>query len=58
VAQLQNLPVCLLVAADWPLDAWLGAGPYSLELARTRLFNCDNVRSESASTFRTAFSNL
>ena len=49
-----------------PVDAWLGAGPHSLELARTaaftvlvltQLFNCFNARSESASAFRGAFSN-
>jgi magnesium-transporting ATPase (P-type) len=49
-----------------PVDAWLGAGPHSLELARTaaftvlvltQLFNCFNARSESASAFRAAFSN-
>ncbi len=49
-----------------PVDAWLGPGPYSLELARTaaftvlvltQLFNCFNARSASASAFRAAFSN-
>ncbi len=49
-----------------PVDSWLGAGPHSLELARTaaftvlvltQLFNCFNARSESASAFRAAFSN-
>ncbi|WP_210544792.1 cation-translocating P-type ATPase [Rhodoferax sp. PAMC 29310] len=49
-----------------PVDAWLGPGPHSLELARTaaftvlvltQLFNCFNARSESASAFRAAFSN-
>ncbi len=49
-----------------PVDAWLGAGPHSLELARTaaftvlvltQLFNCFNARSASASAFRAAFSN-
>jgi Ca2+-transporting ATPase len=49
-----------------PVEAWLGAGPHSLELARTaaftvlvltQLFNCFNARSESASAFRGAFSN-
>ena len=49
-----------------PVDTWLGAGPHSLELARTaaftvlvltQLFNCFNARSESASAFRAAFSN-
>jgi potassium/sodium efflux P-type ATPase len=49
-----------------PVDAWLGAGPHSLELARTaafnvlvltQLFNCFNARSVSASAFRAAFSN-
>jgi potassium/sodium efflux P-type ATPase len=49
-----------------PVDAWLGVGPHSLELARTaafnvlvltQLFNCFNARSESASAFRAAFSN-
>jgi len=49
-----------------PVDAWLGAGPHSLELARTaaftvlvltQLYNCFNARSESASAFRAPFSN-
>jgi Ca2+-transporting ATPase len=49
-----------------PAGAWLGAGPYSLEQARTaaftvlvltQLFNCFNARSASASAFRDAFSN-
>ena len=49
-----------------PVDAWLGAGPHRLELARTaaftvlvltQLFNCFNARSASASAFRGAFSN-
>jgi P-type Ca2+ transporter type 2C len=49
-----------------PVDAWLGAGPHSLELARTaaftvlvltQLFNCFNARSPTASAFRSAFSN-
>ena len=49
-----------------PVDAWLGAGPHSLELARTaaftvlvltQLFNCFNARSDSASAFKAAFSN-
>jgi len=49
-----------------PVDAWLGAGPHSLELARTaaftvlvltQLFNCFNARSASASAFRAVFSN-
>ena len=49
-----------------PVDAWLGAGPHSLELARTaaftvlvltQLFNCFNARSASLSAFRSAFSN-
>ncbi|ASJ73636.1 hypothetical protein IMCC3135_17785 [Granulosicoccus antarcticus IMCC3135] len=49
-----------------PVDTWLGAGPHSLELARTatftvlvltQLFNCVNARSKSASAFRAAFSN-
>jgi magnesium-transporting ATPase (P-type) len=49
-----------------PVDAWLGAGPHSLELARTaafnvlvltQLFNWFNARSEAASAFRAAFSN-
>ena len=49
-----------------PVDAWLGAGPHSLESARTaaftvlvltQLFNCFNARSASASAFRAAFSN-
>jgi Ca2+-transporting ATPase len=49
-----------------PVDAWLGAGPHRLELARTaaftvlvltQLFNCFNARSESASAFQDAFSN-
>ncbi|PKO33776.1 MAG: haloacid dehalogenase [Betaproteobacteria bacterium HGW-Betaproteobacteria-7] len=49
-----------------PVDAWLGAGPHSLELARTagftvlvltQLFNCFNARSASASAFHAAFSN-
>ena len=48
-----------------PVDAWLGAGPHSLKLARTaaftvlvltQLFNCFNARSASASAFRGAFS--
>jgi Ca2+-transporting ATPase len=49
-----------------PVDAWLGAGPRSLELARTaaftvlvltQLFNCFNARSATTSAFRAAFSN-
>jgi magnesium-transporting ATPase (P-type) len=49
-----------------PVQAWLGPGPHSLELARTaaftvlvltQLFNCFNARSASASAFRAAFSN-
>jgi magnesium-transporting ATPase (P-type) len=49
-----------------PVDAWLGTGPHSLELARTaaftvlvltQLFNCFNARSASASAFRAPFSN-
>ncbi len=49
-----------------PVDSWLGAGPHSLELARTaaftvlvltQLFNCFNARSTSASAFKSAFSN-
>ena len=49
-----------------PVDAWLGAGPHSLELARTaaftvlvltQLFNCFNARSASASAFRGLGSN-
>ena len=49
-----------------PVDAWLGTGPHSLELARTaaftvlvltQLFNCFNARSASASAFRAVFSN-
>jgi P-type Ca2+ transporter type 2C len=49
-----------------PVPAWVGAGPYSLELARTgaftvlvltQLFNCFNSRSESASAFTALFSN-
>ena len=49
-----------------PTPAWVGAGPYSVELARTaaftvlvltQLFNCFNARSETASAFHTAFSN-
>ena len=48
-----------------PVDAWLGTGPHSLELARTaaftvlvltQLFNCFNARSVSASAFRAVFS--
>jgi magnesium-transporting ATPase (P-type) len=49
-----------------PVDAWLGAGPHSLELARTaaftvlvltQLFNCFNARSATVSAFKAAFSN-
>jgi magnesium-transporting ATPase (P-type) len=49
-----------------PVDAWLGTGPYSLELARTsaftvlvltQLFNCFNARSATASAFLAPFSN-
>jgi magnesium-transporting ATPase (P-type) len=49
-----------------PVDAWLGAGPHSLDRARTaaftvlvltQLFNCFNARSASASAFQAAFSN-
>ena len=49
-----------------PADAWLGAGPPNMELARTaaftvlvltQLFNCFNARSETASAFRALFSN-
>jgi Ca2+-transporting ATPase len=49
-----------------PVPAWVGAGPYSMELARTgaftvlvltQLFNCFNARSESASAFTAVFSN-
>jgi magnesium-transporting ATPase (P-type) len=49
-----------------PVPAWVGAGPHSLELARTaaftvlvltQLFNCFNARSETASAFTAVFSN-
>jgi P-type Ca2+ transporter type 2C len=49
-----------------PVDAWLGPGPHSLDLARTaaftvlvltQLFNCFNARSATASAFRDVFSN-
>jgi P-type Ca2+ transporter type 2C len=49
-----------------PMDRWLGAGPHSLEAARTaaftvlvltQLFNCFNARSATASAFRAPFSN-
>jgi Ca2+-transporting ATPase len=49
-----------------PVDAWVGAGPHSLERARTaaftvlvltQLFNCFNARSDTGSAFRGAFSN-
>jgi magnesium-transporting ATPase (P-type) len=49
-----------------PVDAWLGPGPHSLELARTaaftvlvltQLFNGFNARSATASAFRAFFSN-
>ena len=49
-----------------PVDSWLGAGPHSLEVARTaaftvlvltQLFNCFNARSETSSAFHAAFSN-
>ena len=49
-----------------PIPAWVGASPYSMELARTaaftvlvltQLFNCFNARSETASAFSTVFSN-
>jgi P-type Ca2+ transporter type 2C len=49
-----------------PVDSWPGAGPHSLDLARTaaftvlvltQLFNCFNARSASASAFTSAFSN-
>ncbi len=49
-----------------PIAAWVGAGPHSVELARTaaftvlvltQLFNCFNARSETASAFSAAFSN-
>ena len=49
-----------------PMAAWTGAGPHSLELARTaaftvlvltQLFNCFNARSASASAFHAPFSN-
>jgi magnesium-transporting ATPase (P-type) len=49
-----------------PVDAWLGAGPHSLEGARTaaftvlvltQLFNCFNARSATTSAFHAAFSN-
>jgi magnesium-transporting ATPase (P-type) len=49
-----------------PVDAWLGTGPHSLELARTaaftvlvltQLFNCFNARSATASAFRALGSN-
>ncbi len=49
-----------------PVHAWVGAGPHSLELARTaafnvlvltQLFNCFNARSETVSAFRGLFSN-
>jgi Ca2+-transporting ATPase len=48
-----------------PVDAWVGAGPHSLERARTaaftvlvltQLFNCFNARSDTGSAFRGAFS--
>jgi P-type Ca2+ transporter type 2C len=49
-----------------PVEAWLGAGPHSLELARTaaftvlvltQLFNCFNARSTTDSAFRAVFAN-
>jgi len=49
-----------------PVDAWLGSGPHSLELARTaaftvlvltQLFNCFNARSTTLSAFQGAFTN-
>ncbi len=49
-----------------PMPAWVGAGPYRVELARTaaftvlvltQLFNCFNARSETASVFSAAVSN-
>lgn len=49
-----------------PIPAWVGAGPHSVELARTaaftvlvltQLFNCFNARSETASAFSAALSN-
>ena len=49
-----------------PVPAWVGAGPHSMELARTaaftvlvltQLFNCFNARSQTASAFSTVFSN-
>jgi Ca2+-transporting ATPase len=49
-----------------PVEAWLGPGPHSLELARTaaftalvltQLFNCFNARSSTASAFRAVFAN-
>ena len=49
-----------------PVDAWLGAGPHSLDAARTaaftvlvltQLFNCFNARSASESAFRALLSN-
>jgi len=49
-----------------PIPALVGAGPHSVELARTaaftvlvltQLFNCFNARSENASAFSAAFSN-
>jgi Ca2+-transporting ATPase len=49
-----------------PVHAWVGAGPHSLELARTaafnvlvltQLFNCFNARSETVSAFRGMLSN-
>lgn len=49
-----------------PITAWLGPGPYSIELARTaaftvlvltQLFNCLNTRSATISAFKTPFAN-
>lgn len=49
-----------------PVDRWLGAGPHSLETARTaaftvlvltQLFNCFNARSATTSAFRGLFTN-
>jgi len=49
-----------------PQPAWVGAGPHSMELARTaaftvlvltQLFNCFNARSQTVSAFSAALSN-
>ena len=63
---LAHEPLRLVDGLIAPVDAWLGAGPHSLDLARTaaftvlvltQLFNCFNARSATASAFQGLWSN-